>query len=190
MEVIKDAIDPYLLRALYACWPDESWRGWHRYNDKHANKYGSRSPKDLPSPAMPCIMQMIEAVTDCVDIPNYCFPDLELPGAGLHMLPSGGYLRRHLDSSFMDSTGWKREYSCVLGVSPEWDCMTDGGEFILNETSVDPEFNQLVVFRTTETSYHEVLEVTGLRSRLSLCVFYWSEEEPTDPTRDKARFFN
>lgn len=190
MEVIQDAIDPYLLRSLYASWPSDSWRGWHKYDDNNAYKYGSRSHLGLPVAAMPCILQIVEAVSDCIRMPDYCFPDLELHGAGLHMLPPGGYLRKHLDSSFMESTGWRREYSCVLGVSPEWEADIDGGEFILNGEEVSPEFNQLVVFKTTEHSYHEVREVTGINPRLSLCVFYWSDREPTDPSRDKARFFH
>lgn len=190
MEVIKNAIDPSLLRALYASWPKQDWRGWHRYKGKDANKYGSRAAGELPSIVMPCVLQMIDAITDTVDMPPYCFPDLELYGAGLHMLPPRGYLRKHLDSSYMESTGWKREYSCVLGVNPDWDSDIDGGDFVLNDQRVPLEFNQLVIFRTNDESFHEVLDVTGDVYRKTLCVFYWSEKEVSWPIRHKARFYH
>ncbi len=90
----------------------------------------------------------------------------------------------------MESTSWRREYSCVLGVSSNWDSKVNGGDFILKGERVPLEFNQLVVFKTDEESFHEVLDVTGNRYRKSLCVFYWSDREPIDPNRSKAKFFH
>lgn len=172
MNVISNAINPALLNAAFASWPDKNWRGWHHYTGRDSEKYGTKSHHDIPPAAMACIMEMISlASRSCV---ADAFPDLELHGAGMHMIRPGGYLNRHLDSSVMESTGWRREYSCVLGVNPEW---RDGwgGEFNLaGQDPVSPAFNQMILFRTTDDSFHWVNKVTGPEPRCTLAAFFWS----------------
>jgi Rps23 Pro-64 3,4-dihydroxylase Tpa1-like proline 4-hydroxylase len=185
MQIINNAIDPLILRSLWHSWPDPNSRIWHHYSDKNAEKYATKSHKDLPDIANRCIYSMIEAVSPYVS--GDVFADLELHGAGMHMLTGGGFLSRHLDSSLMRSTGWKREYSCVLSVNPHWEDSW-GGEFVLNETKVLPEFNQLTLFRCTDESFHEVLKVVGPQPRCTICVFLWSKNEQGDQIRDRAFF--
>lgn len=186
MWVIEEAVSPSLLLAAWATWPDAKWRGWHHYRGRDSEKYGTKSRGDIPYQHLRAIDLMIERVSGIVK--PCAFPDYDLFGAGLHMIPPGGYLRKHLDSSMMESTGWKREYSCVLGVNPNWEKKW-GGEFVLGDNAVRPAFNQMILFETTEDAYHEVREVTGPDARCTLAVFFWSEEAPTDLTRTNARFF-
>lgn len=185
MKVITDAINPLLLNAAFATWPDKSWRGWHHYMGRDSEKYGTKSHHDIPPAAMACIMEMVAVASrECVSV----FPDLELHGAGMHMIQPYGYLRRHLDSSVMESTGWKREYSCVLSVNPEWRDKW-GGEFILNGCKpVYPAFNQMILFRTTDESFHEVNQVVGPEPRCTLAVFFWSKSPVGLKPRLQAQF--
>lgn len=185
MRIIENAINPLLLRSLWMSWPDTSSRIWHHYSDQHVEKYATRSHNDLPDLANKCLYQMVDAISPHVE--DDVFADFMLYGAGMHMLPKGGFLGRHLDSSYMESTGWKREYSCVLSVNPEW--KPDwGGQFILRDTVVEPEFNQLTLFKCTDDSFHEVLKVTGPERRCTLCIFLWSQNPQSETIRNKAFF--
>jgi Rps23 Pro-64 3,4-dihydroxylase Tpa1-like proline 4-hydroxylase len=183
---ILDGINPSVLRAVWATWPGTDWRGWHHYSGPDSEKWGTRGPHVTPA-ASEAIRQMIDRIGDYVE--HQAFPDLELHGAGMHMIRSGGYLRPHLDSSIMEATGWRREYSCVLCVNPEW--QDDwGGEFVLHETGEShfPKFNHLMMFETTETALHEVKQVNAPVPRCTLSVFFWSLRKPADETRKTARF--
>ena len=187
MIVIENAINPHLLRAAWATWPDASWRGWHRYSGRDAEKYGTKSHHDITAAANACLMQMVSAVREHVI--DEAFPDLDLHGAGMHMIPTDGHLAKHLDSSVMASTGWKREYSCVLGVNPIWEADW-GGEFVMNGEAVAARFNQLILFRTTEGSFHEVRRVQGPESRCTLAIFFWSRAAVGSNPRTQAQFFH
>lgn len=188
MQVWANAINPLLLRAVWATWPERTWRGWHHYSGRDSEKYGTKSEHDLTPAVTKAMSQILNTVAMMLpSLSVNVFPDLEFHGAGMHMIMPGGYLSKHLDSSVMESTGWKREYSVVLGVNPEWHSDW-GGEFVLGSDIVWPEFNQLIVFKTTETSWHEVKQVTGPVPRCTLALFLWSQEKPDDPTRTQARF--
>lgn len=192
MIVIPNAVNRFDLNAVWSSWPDASWRGWHKYSGRDSVKYGTKSRFDIPAAALRAIEQMVDAVYLRIGTPGVkgnVFPDYELWGAGLHMIPPGGHLARHLDSAVMESTGWRREYSCVLSANPRWSDKW-GGEFVLRDEVVLPEFNQLVLFETTEDSYHEVRKVVGPEPRCTLAVFFWSTDQPEDMTRTSARFFH
>ena len=176
-QVIDDAIPPQLLRAIAATWPDESWRGWHHYNDGNSVKRATRDAEQIPRAAWPCLYAMANIITHPVG-----FPDWELQGSGLHEMPVGGRLGRHLDSDVMPATGWRRELSCVLFLN---EC--EGGEFVIYEQAIEPKFNRLIVFATTDDAWHEVKTVRGSVPRRSLSLFYWSKNA-TDGKRAKAMF--
>jgi hypothetical protein len=177
MMIVDDAIPPQLLRSLAATWPEPSWRGWHHYQDGNSVKRATRDAEMLPRAAWPCLYAMAETITHPVG-----FPDWELHGAGLHEMPVGGRLGRHLDSDVMPSTGWRRELSCVLFLN---ECQ--GGEFVIADQRIAPKFNRLIVFATTDDAWHEVLPVRGEVARRSLSVFYWSTQ-PTRAERSRALF--
>ena len=187
MIVIENAIDTRLLETVSDLFPSEDWEGWHHYSDKDAEKFGSKPKVSLPE----CVITALNSVylQAAPYVNRGCFPDFELHGAGLHKLEPGGYLRPHIDSSIHPKTGWKREYSCVLFCNKNWE-RKDGGCFgISNDIGEHlPTWNKLILFRTTEESVHWVSKITGNESRKSLALFFWSHEEPIDPTRDKAKF--
>ena len=187
MFVIENAIDPSLIHGVNANWPDESWRGWHRYRGKDSVKYGTRDAEMILRCAWPALYQ-IASVADRLAPPG-SFPDWELSGAGMHMIPSGGHLSRHLDSDHMEATGWRRELSVVLFCNPEWEDDWGGAFSIDGESDVYPKFNQMVIFETTDTSAHEVRKVTGPEPRKTLSLFFWSTD-PSAKKRPRAAFLD
>ena len=180
MQIIDDAVTGHLLRALSATWPGSTWRGWHNYADKNSVKRATRDAEQLPRAAWPCLYE----IASYVNHPK-AFPDWELAGAGLHEIPPGGHLRRHLDSDIMLGTGWRRELSLVLFVDPwrpEW-----GGSLVVREQIIEPKRNRLVIFACDDDAWHEVQPVTGPEPRRTLALFFWSTE-PTDGLRKSACF--
>lgn len=184
IKVENQAINRSMLEAVWATWPDDRWRGWHHYSGPDSEKYASKSA-EIPRAAEHALHEMVRLVG--FRVKHGAFPDWELYGAGLHMIKPGGYLKPHLDSAMMESTGWKREYSCVLNVNPHWEPEW-GGQFRLGDNLYHPRFNQMILFKTTEDAVHEVLPVTGPVPRCTLSIFFWSQETPSDP-RTSAKFF-
>ena len=183
--VIDHAVDASMLRAVWATWPDESWRGWHRYADQNAMKYGTRDAEQLPKAVKPCLEGMVRRVSSIIGV---AFPDWDLHGAGLHMIPSDGFLGQHVDSEVMPGTGWIREFSCVLNVNPTWRDEW-GGILRIGTERVIPKFNRLAVFSTADV-VHEVTRVSGQVPRCTLSVFFWSLPSSTKTAgrRTQARF--
>jgi Rps23 Pro-64 3,4-dihydroxylase Tpa1-like proline 4-hydroxylase len=87
-------------------------------------------------------------------------PDPYLTGGGLHMIPRGGRLGIHADFNLHKKFGLDRRLNLLLYLNqnwqPEW-----GGEFELWDKDVKnrvksylPIANRLVVFSTTDISFH------------------------------------
>jgi hypothetical protein len=106
-------------------------------------------------------------------LPANAFPDLLLHGAGMHELPPGGYLTRHLDSdSHPTQPEWRRVASGVLLLGDDF----NGGSFCLEENGetrvIEAKRNRFVLFLSSDTAYHWVERVTG-QPRRTLAMFWW-----------------
>ncbi len=183
VKVIDDWGPPELVRAVDATWPRLDWPHWHKYADAHAVKYGTKDADRLPKPANILIERMAE-----IDVGLDSFPDMDLHGAGMHCMPIGGFLGRHVDGAVHPLTGWRREANALLFVSPwqdDWGgdlCFYDHGEVVQR---VSPRFNRLVLF--TGDIEHGVEAVAGPNQRRTLSLFWWSLTQ-SDSTRDRAEF--
>lgn len=172
MLIIDDAIPSPRLAAADAAWPEATWNGWHRYQGKTADKFGLIHHSLAP----PAIQRALWAVAEVIEerIPSGCFIDFELHGAGMHMIPPGGFLGRHLDAEKHPQRPWSRTHSAVLFVDSSGDA--DGGKLVIEGNSIDPIRNRLVIFETPG-AWHEVTRVIGNRLRRSLALFAWKVDE-------------
>ena len=182
--VIDNWGPPELLRAVDATWPTLNWEYWHKYADSHAVKYGTKDPDRLPAAAKQIVSLLAE-----IDLRKHgfsvdVFPDMNLHGAGLHCIPPTGFLGRHLDGACHPLKPWKREINAVLFVSP-WDSAW-GGNLYFDDCTLEPKFNRLILFSTTENSYHGVDPVTGPKERRTVSLFWWSHNETRN--RECAEF--
>jgi Rps23 Pro-64 3,4-dihydroxylase Tpa1-like proline 4-hydroxylase len=116
-------------------------------------------------------------------------PDPYLTGGGLHMTPRGGRLGIHADFNFHKKLRLDRRLNLLLYLnhnwSPEW-----GGEFELWDKDVKtkvksylPIANRLVVFSTTDISFHghpDPINCPKGQYRRSIALYYYSNGRPTE----------
>ena len=176
IEIIQNAIPRALIRAAEAAWPEQDWPFWHRYNGSTGNKFGTMDRGRIPAACLAALDALALAVVPYI---GSSFIDYDLHAAGLHMMPPGGFLGRHLDAESHPIRLWRRTHSIVMSVNSEWNAAKWGGELRLEpDTIVSPESGTAVVF-TTKDQWHEVLPVTDCQSsccnpfRKTLALFAW-----------------
>ena len=104
--------------------------------------------------------------------------DPSLKGAGVHRISRGGFLKMHTDFTFHREAGTWRRLNMLLYLN-EWRSGW-GGNLILGKTdrSIAPERNTMVVFSTSDTSWHghpHPLECPADVYRDSIALYYYSQ---------------
>ena len=180
VEIITDAIPRSLVLAAEAAWPSPDWQYWHRYNGATANKYGSMDRSRIPPACIAALDALALSVTPYI---GDSFIDYDLHAAGMHMMPPGGFLGRHLDAECHPIRPWRRTHSIVLSLSE-----TLGGNLILEGVGkFAPEPGRVIVFETAN-QWHEVTRVSDDSSwRKTLALFAWQIDHNCDG-RTSANF--
>ena len=170
VNVIPNAIPQSLCRAAEAAWPTADWSYWHRYNGKTANKYGSMDRARIPAACLAALDALALAVIPYI---GDSFIDYDLHAAGLHMMPPGGFLARHVDAECHPIRPWKRTHSIVMSVSEKW-LLEYGGQLVIGLQPHVPESGTAIIFETAGQS-HEVLPTTlDAPTRKTLALFAWA----------------
>lgn len=192
IEIIQNAIPQSLCLAAEAAWPSPDWPYWHRYNGATANKFGSMDRSRIPPACLAALDALALAVASHI---GDSFIDYDLHAAGMHMMPPGGFLARHLDAECHPIRPWRRTHSIVLSVNSRWGELC-GGQLVL-ESNLDSEPNtvinvepcQAVIFETAGR-WHEVKRVNTDVSKLhrkTLALFAWKIEHDCEG-RTSANF--
>ena len=192
MEIIDNAIPMSLVRAAESAWPSPDWPHWHRYKGPTANKFGSMDRSRIPAACLAALDALALAVVPYI---GDSFIDYDLHAGGMHMMPPGGFLGRHLDAECHPIRPWRRTHSIVMSANTAWDDRYCGGELVL-ESNLDSEPDTVfgvepgraVVFETPG-QWHEVKRVNTdvtLTYRKTLALFAWTADECTGST--SARF--
>lgn len=116
-------------------------------------------------------------------------PDPHLEGGGMHQIERGGHLNIHVDFNRHPRSRLDRRLNALVYLNRDWDPAWGGAlelwsaDMQRREARIDPLFNRLVVFSTTETSYHghpEPLACPEDRHRRSLALYYYSAGRPEE----------
>lgn len=182
VEIISDAIPRSLVLAAEAAWPSPEWQYWHRYNGATANKFGSMDRSRIPPACLAALDALALAVVPFI---GDSFIDYDLHAAGMHMMPPGGFLGRHLDAECHPIRAWRRTHSIVMSVNSAWG-ESCGGQLSL-ESNLDseadkeifPRSGQAIIFETLN-QWHEVKPVTGSKFRKTLALFAWQVDHDCD----------
>ena len=110
-------------------------------------------------------------------------PDPHLEGGGLHQIVPGGHLGVHVDFNRHPRTGLERRLNVLMYLNRDWK-EEYGGALELwraeprrREQRILPLWGRLVVFSTTDRSYHghpEPLACPEGMTRKSVALYYYS----------------
>jgi Rps23 Pro-64 3,4-dihydroxylase Tpa1-like proline 4-hydroxylase len=128
-------------------------------------------------------VDMLEKLTGIAGL----IPDPHYLGGGLHQIERGGFLKIHCDCNRHDRLQLDRRINALLYLNRDW--QDDwGGHVELWDSAmrhkvrkIAPVFNRLLVFATTDTSYHghpDPLLCPPDVTRRSLALFYYTNGRP------------
>jgi len=130
-------------------------------------------------------IEFLEAVTGIAGL----IPDPHLWGGGLHQIRRGGYLKVHADFNRHKRLKLDRRLNALIYLNKNWPESYKGHLELWDKSMtacskrVLPVYNRMVVFATTDFSYHghpDALECPTNRARRSLALYYYSNGRPAE----------
>jgi Rps23 Pro-64 3,4-dihydroxylase Tpa1-like proline 4-hydroxylase len=145
--------------------------------------------------------EFVTIISDVAGIENL-EKDPHRHGAGLHSHPPNGRLDMHLDYSIHPITGKERRVNLLIYMNKDWQDDWNGNlelwkgdkSAMTNVSpvqSISPNFNQAVLFRTSDISWHgmpEPVKCPEGECRKSIAIYYVSESRGDGYIRKKALF--
>ena len=113
-------------------------------------------------------------------------PDPYFTGGGLNESFTGDYLDVHVDGNYHDASGLNRRVNAILYLSEEWKQEWGGNFGIYSDQGktkvyeIVPKLNTLVLFDTSDVSYHgypEPITCPTDVSRRSLILYYYTKDK-------------
>jgi len=168
-------------------------RGWKCFAEKEGGwlKIANSKPK-LMGPHLrgvvhamqsPPFLAFLEALTGISPL----IVDPTLFGAGLHQILRNGSLQIHADFNSHRQLRLERRVNVFLFLNHDWDDAWGGELELWNrpmtqcEARIAPVRNRLVVFSSTDYSYHghaDPLACPPHRSRRSIAMYYYTRDRP------------
>jgi 2OG-Fe(II) oxygenase superfamily len=188
---LKDFLEPEIAAQMAAEFPDMTTDAWTRYKHQNENKLGLAKREMFPL--------LLGEVVDELNSPDFVdwlsrltgidglVSDDMLEGGGLHQSGVGGFLNVHTDfSNHHYHKHWRRQVNLILYLNPGWEEQWGGALELWDRemrnciVKVPPLFNDALIFRTDEISYHgfpDPLRCPEGESRKSLALYYYTEED-------------
>jgi len=189
--VIDNLFDPDLLHRLVERFPSPNQAKWQQFNDEKQVKLASNKD-DAFDPLCRVFLYhlnsapFLDFLSELTGIPGL-IADSHFDGGGMHQIESGGKLAIHADFNRHPTTDLDRRLNVLLYLNENWR-EEYGGHFELWDRSmrhcvkkVAPEFNRLVVFSTTDFSFHghpDPLNCPAGTTRKSLALYYYTNGRP------------
>jgi 2OG-Fe(II) oxygenase superfamily len=138
--------------------------------------------------------EFLNLISEVTGIPGLLY-DSEYHGGGTHENGDGASLYTHVDFNYHPK-GWHRRLNLIVYLSPEWE-EEWGGSLELHSNPWDPSndyakrvptnFNQAVLFETSERSWHgfrpiKLPEDRRHLSRKSLAIYLYTKDRPAEET--------
>jgi Rps23 Pro-64 3,4-dihydroxylase Tpa1-like proline 4-hydroxylase len=187
---LTEFLEPELASEMANEFPDMATDAWTRYKHQNENKMGL-AKRELFPPLLGAVVDELnsEAFVDWLSqltgIPGLVSDDM-LEGGGLHQSGTGGFLNVHTDfSNHHYHKNWRRQVNLILYLNPNWEEQWGGAlelwdrEMTRCVAKVPPLFDEALIFRTDEISYHgfpDPLRCPESESRKSLALYYYTVE--------------
>lgn len=199
--VVDDFLDESFSRKLLAEFPPFERE---RATNEHGITGGKSVREDLGNigPSFSELHQLFSSqkfldwMSYVTEIPDLIF-DPSYMGGGTHENLPGQDMSVHIDFNYHPVQGWHRRVNALLYLNPEWE-EDWGGQLELWKNprnprdgikKISPGWNKLVVFGTTESSWHGFEKVNipeakrnAVASRKSVAIYLYSRERPKAET--------
>jgi Rps23 Pro-64 3,4-dihydroxylase Tpa1-like proline 4-hydroxylase len=192
--VVLDNFCPeWILDEVLSEFPSPDQEGWQRFESENERKLASAGDTGMGHATRQLLaefnsatfLDFLEQLTGIAGL----VPDPYFEGGGLHQIVPGGHLNVHVDFNRHPVTGLDRRLNVLLYLNRDWDDEWGGKLELWSpnmqrcERAIAPLFNRLVVFSTTEHSFHghpHPLACPPDRSRRSLALYYYSNGRPEE----------
>lgn len=189
--VLDDFLNPHLLDAVLAEFPSPNQIRWQQFDNAQEIKLASAREANFGSVTRLLFYHLnsitfLEFLSGITGIENL-IPDPSFDGGGLHQIVRGGKLGIHADFNKHPKYGLDRRLNVILYLNKDWR-EEYGGHLELwdrgmtrCEAKVLPLFNRLVIFGTTDFTYHghpDPLQCLDSMTRKSLALYYFSNGRP------------
>lgn len=165
-----------------------------KMNTKSEVKLAIGSPEQIPNNINSFIEYLnsyffLDFIQELTGIKQRLIPDPYLFGAGLHEIKRGGFLKVHSDFNVHPQLNLNRRINLLLYLNKNWKEEWGGHlelwdkEMKSCKVKITPSFNKLVIFNTTDFSFHghpEPLACPDDVTRKSLALYYYTNGRPSN----------
>lgn len=190
--IVDDLFENEILDKILEEFPKELGNKGEIYNNKAEKKVTLNKTENLSDSTNNFINFLnsnifIRFLQKLTSINETLIPDPLLIGGGLHELKNGGFLNIHSDFNRHPKTMLDRRLNVLIYLNKDWK-EEYGGELQLWDKNmekcykkINPLFNRMVVFSTTDFSYHgnpTLVKNPNNISRKSIAMYYYSNGRP------------
>jgi 2OG-Fe(II) oxygenase superfamily len=199
---LKEFLNSNLAAKIAGEFPGLATDAWTRYKHPNENKLGL-AKRSLFPPFLGEVVdelnspEFVRWLSQLTSIPNLVSDDM-LEGGGLHQSGTGGFLNVHTDfSNHHYHKHWRRQVNLILYLNPAWQQQWGGALELWDRemrrcvAKIPPLFNEALIFRTDEISYHgfpEPLRCPEGESRKSLALYYYTVEPGAEVTTRSTNY--
>jgi Rps23 Pro-64 3,4-dihydroxylase Tpa1-like proline 4-hydroxylase len=195
--VIDDFFPEAALQPILDEFPRPRGLDWQRFDNGNEKKLALRAERQLGPRTRQFLWELnsqvfIEFLEELTGIKGL-IPDPHLVGGGLHQIERGGKLKMHADFNHHARLKLDRRLNLLLYLNRDWS-EEYGGHLELWDREMKgcvkkvlPIFDRLVVFSTTDTSYHghpNPLTCPEGRTRKSIAMYYYTNGRPAEETSE------
>lgn len=187
--VIDDFLPESLAKTLFEVFPSSNESAWEHYNYEMQKKSASNKFISFPEHIRTFISYLSnDSFISSLETLTSIYPllsDPSLDGGGLHQIYNDGSLAVHADFARHRKYDLTRRLNLIYYLNPDWQSSYRGNLCLYDDTGshvkkeIPPLFNRLVVFETSNTSFHghpEKLAIPSTLSRKSIALYYYTSK--------------
>jgi len=193
--VLDGLFAPALLDPVLAEFPGRDAIDWRQFDDGTGRKLATRDEAQLGPRTLALLHQLngsrflhfLERLTGIAGL----IPDPHFEGGGLHQIERGGFLKIHADFNRHATLALDRRLNVLVYLNHDWR-EEYGGHLELWSADMQrcarrvlPIYGRMVVFSTTDSSFHghpEPLTCPPGWSRKSIALYYYTSGRPAAET--------
>lgn len=191
--VFDNFFNPDLVDQVLAEFPKPGQISWQQFDNEQEIKLASSAEANF-GPVTRLFLYHLNSITflnflSAVTGINNLIPDPGFDGGGLHQIVRGGKLGVHADFNRHPGSNLDRRLNLLLYLNKGWREEYGGQLQLWNremthcEAKVLPLFNRVMIFGTTDFTYHghpDPLQCPEGMTRKSLALYYFSNGRPAE----------